>query len=172
MSYHGVNHLEAGMFRQEKITDQFLRISREHTLFVETISAIRKWLSSADKHAALSGLKSLIPKLQNDMDEHFQLEEQFLFPTALLTMRDIHIVDMVLALQKEHGCFETDIRKIHDAFRSIPKSQTTLTKDLSGMLHEFCDSFEKHADIEMSSLFARMDRNRRCKAIIRGFVVK
>ena len=155
--------------RNTKIKEKFLKISREHEIIKDYVLKFQDILY--DKSAnPMRALRKAVKSFEHDLLAHFKLEETFIFPTALLCMQDIHIVDLVLTLQKSHGHFERDMRDLLNMIQDTDNAQKDIPEHIKAHVSAFSKNMLEHAEYEMNDLFPKLDENKRANEIIQGFV--
>ena len=160
------------MFRNKKVDATFLNISKEHTLIQKYLIEFEAILNQGFLSHSFLELKKSIKTFKGDFLDHFQLEETFLFPTALLCIPSVENIDLILCLQKEHGCFEKEIEFILEQVRIQPEKDLQIHEILFKQLSDFTARMSAHAETEMSQLFPQLDADSRAQEIIHGFTVK
>jgi len=155
------------IFRKEKIEGKFIKIAQEHEVVMQYIDKLKN-ISKQPAEKKMAQLHELWPAFQSDMKHHYKIEERFLFPAALLTMPSIELIDMMLTLQKEHGYSERDMARM----KALLDSQTVDTASVSQLLGTMIQDLEEHARIEMEQLFPQMDKNKKCRELIRGILLE
>lgn len=154
-------------FREEKIEGKFLKIAHEHEIVMAHLSNLKEILK--DRKNGLNRLEEMLPVFKSDMRQHFRIEERFLFPAALLSMPSIELVDMIMALTKEHGYTERDIQTLE--FLVEKKSDASSVEDIMDLLEKIIGDIEKHALIEIDQLFPKMDSDKKCRKIVQGILL-
>ena len=159
------------MSTQKKVDEQFLRMSMEHTLILDSIRSFEEILSKPGAPQSLLNLKEEMKTFETDCRDHFNLEEEVLFPAALACLSSLEIVDTVLLMQKEHGYLERDLEGLLILIQNQPKKMSAIPEQLKDSMKSFCSLLKKHADVEMEDLFRPMDESRHCRKFLKGFVI-
>ena len=163
---------EETMYLKKELTQNFLRISQEHTLIYEYIEKLEK-IINRQKHSKLfTKLKSIVLKLENDIYDHFILEERVFFPTTLLCIPSLETIDLVLKLQKEHGFLERDMQKILDFIHDQPNKDQAIHEPLLAILRQFVKILKDHADEEINTLFPKLEADKKSNEVIKDLVKK
>ena len=152
-------------FRKERIEGKFLKIAQEHEIVMAHLSKLKEILKDRK-----NGLGEMLPVFKSDMRQHFRIEERFLFPAALLSMPSIELVDMIMALGKEHGYTERDIQTLESLIEK--KSDGSSAEDILDLLEKIIGDIEKHALIEIDQLFPKMESDKKCRKIIQGILLE
>ncbi len=152
---------------KRKVSQHFLQLSREHAIIWRHVNALDDALKSS---ATVATLSDLLDDLSGDLAEHFALEEEVLFPAALMGLRDLDIIDHVVTLAKEHGYFERDFIELKNALLALDGQAPPPLKE-HGQLETLLQCFRHHARIETDTLFAQMDRTPACTKILKGFLI-
>jgi len=155
------------MRRQKKVTQHFLQLSKEHVIIWEHVDKLEKTLQA---QPATGAVLELIEALCEDMAEHFAIEEEVLFPAALMGLSDLDVVDDVLTLSKEHGYFEHDFAHLREQLAGMDAAPPLPQEDSVRISHILL-SFRQHARLETESLFRQMDESRECGKILKGLIV-
>ena len=155
-------------FRKERIEGKFLKIAQEHEIVMAHLSKLKEILK--DRKNGLKRLGEMLPVFKSDMRQHFRIEERFLFPAALLSMPSIELVDMIMALGKEHGYTERDIQTLESLIEK--KSDGSSAEDILDLLEKIIGDIEKHALIEIDQLFPKMESDKKCRKIIQGILLE
>ncbi len=153
---------------QRKVDEKFLKISQEHTLILDYIDRFEDVLAKDASTGALTDLMAILPSFEKDIEEHFLLEEQLLFPAALTCLKDLDIIDKVLLMQKEHGYFERDLEFICRLVENRPDDVKSIPDECHQRLQAYTKALKEHAHVEMEDIFAMMDKSRRCQKLIEG----
>jgi len=155
------------MFKR-KVDEKFLKISQEHTLILDYIVRFEDVLDKDASTGAVADLTTILPSFEKDIEEHFLLEEQVLFPAALTCLKDLDVIDKVLLLQKEHGYFERDLEFICRLVENHPDDVKKIPAECHQRLQAYTEALKEHARVEMEDVFAAMDKSRRCQKLIEG----
>ena len=158
------------MFKRKQFTNAFLQISKEHKIVKEFITDFKSLIDAGPQAGNLQTLKDKTKILKEDLFEHFQLEEQVLFPAALLAMPSVELADRILLLTREHGAFERDVMTLKQIVACHPEKDPNIPQNTLDFLVTFVENLESHTRIEMDELFPRMDQNKKCTEVIRDFV--
>ena len=152
---------------KRKVSRQFLKLSREHALIWHHVESLEKAL---DEDISVAEFEERLEALSGDLAEHFALEEEVLFPAALMGLRDLDVIDQVVTLSKEHGYFERDFTELKNALTEA-ESQGPLPASERGMAVSLLQCFRQHARIETESLFQKMDESPACTKVLKGFLI-
>ena len=155
---------ESTMFKK-KVDEQFLMISKEHTLIIDHLDRLENMLKDGISEKVLAELNQFLPTFEKDIREHFLLEEEVLFPAAISCLSTLELIDCVLILQKEHGYFERDWTYISQVIRS---RSDPVPEDLLDRLKTYIDGMRQHACVEMEQVISDMDKSKRCQKLIKG----
>lgn len=153
---------------QRKVDEKFLKISQEHTLISDYIIRFEELLIKDASAGSVADLMAVLPSFEKDIEEHFLLEEEILFPAALTCLKDLDVIDKVLLLQKEHGYFEKDLEFICTTLKNQPEDATNMPVDCRQRLQAYTEALKEHARVEMEDIFAEMDKSRQCQKLIEG----
>ena len=146
------------MFKRKKFTNAFLQASKEHQIYMNLIGEL-KTLIDGGAHPQLGNMHILKDKLKSfkdDLCEHFQLEEQVLFPAGLLGISDLETADQILQLTGEHGAFERDLLTLNQIVECHPDNDPNIPGHTLDVLSNFVENLEAHAKGEMEELFPRI----------------
>ena len=155
------------MFKR-KVDEKFLKISQEHTLILDYIVQFEELLAKDASSGAVADLTAILPSFEKDIEEHFLLEEEILFPAALTCLKDLDVIDRVLLLQKEHGYFERDLEFICRLVENHPNDAKKMSAECYQRLQAYTEALREHARVEMEDIFAKMDKSRQCQKLIEG----
>ena len=153
------------MFKR-KVDEKFLKISQEHTLISDYIVRFEELLAKDASPGAMTDLMTVLPSFENDIEEHFLLEEEVLFPAALTCLKNLDVIDRVLLMQKEHGYFERDLEFICTMVKNQPDDVENMPVECRQRLQTFTKALKEHARVEMEEIFAEMDKSRHCQKLI------
>ncbi|MBN2104031.1 hemerythrin domain-containing protein [bacterium] len=154
-------------FRKDKVESKFIRIAQEHEIVLDYLEKLKSMLNLAPRDR-LQKLREMLPVFKSDMRHHFQIEERFLFPAALLAMPSVELVDRVLMLQKEHGYTERDM----DILEKMVENEPEETEAIFQLMSDIIEDTERHAKIEMDDIFPKMDADKKCQKIISGIILE
>ncbi len=158
------------MFKRKKFTDAFLQLSKEHIIYQQYINQLNDLIQEGTDVGNFNLLKKIVLNIKNDLLDHFQLEEQVLFPAALLSLPSVAMADQILYLTREHGAFERDTETLIQIVKCQPGDNPDIPQLLIDFLKTYTDNLDKHARTEMEDLFPKLDEDKRCIEIIRDFV--
>lgn len=158
------------MFKKTKVNEKYLRASKEHTLIFYYMDTFKSYLKQGNTDFTVKDVKKTLTHFEKDIKDHFKLEEEVLFPAALVCMPSLDMIDQVLALQKEHGYFEKDLETLIITAGKYQK-RSTLVHAISALLKTFTAAMEAHAKIEIEQIFNKMDNTTRCKKLIKGITI-
>lgn len=154
------------MRRQKKFTQHFLKLSKEHIIIEKHIERMENELNG---RPCCGPVFDLLEAFCEDMAQHFAMEEEVLFPAALMGLRDLDTVDTVLTLSKEHGYYERDLATLRLNL-TAQEPESALSKDDQFTIIHILQSLKHHARLEMDTLFRAMDESRDCNKILKGFI--
>lgn len=158
------------MFKRKKFDNAFLKISKEHQIVQRYTDLFGKLVQSGPRAGNFAALSDVVKTLKQDLSDHFQLEEQVLFPAALLALPSVDMADQILLLTREHGAFERDTATLIQIVTCHPQDNPDIPQETLDFLKTYTDNLKKHAQMEMSDLFPKMDADKRCREVIREFI--
>ena len=158
------------MFKKTQINEKYLLASKEHTQVYEYLETFKSFIKKGNKNFTVKDLKKTLTRFEKDIKDHFRLEEEVLFPAALVCMPSLDVIDQVLALQKEHGYFEKDLETLIILAGKYQK-RSALINAVSALMKSFIASMQNHARIEIEEIFNKMDNTSRCKKLIKGITI-
>ena len=153
-----------------KVKEQFLTLSKEHILINEAIQPVEDCLNSSGQNFNRESFMSGFNKLGEELLEHFKIEEQVLFPAALMCMPSLELFDTILCLQKEHGYFEKDFACLQKCLNSTNESENDINEFFEAVA-DFLNKLKKHAQIEIDDIFRIMDKKKKCTKILKGYTI-
>ncbi|MCK5147864.1 hypothetical protein KAR48_13990 [bacterium] len=155
------------MGRRKKITHHFLKLSKEHTIIQEHLDTLAQLLKEPD---ITGNILDTLEAFCIDLTEHFAMEEEILFPAALMGIRNLDVTDSIILLCKEHGYFERDLAIILEQLHK-EDADTPLSRDLKTTLESIIGTLRHHAQRETDDLFRQMDASRECTKLLKGYIV-
>lgn len=158
------------MFKRKKFTDAFLQVSKEHIIYQQYINQLKDLIHEGTDAGNFDLLKKIVLNIKNDLLDHFQLEEQVLFPAALLSLPSVEMADQILLLTREHGAFERDTETLIQIVNCQPADNQDIPQQLIDFLKTYTDNLDQHARTEMDELFPKLDADKKCIEVIRDFV--
>lgn len=160
------------MYSKKELNQNFLKISQEHTLIYEYIENLENIINKQDHSKLFKKLKSTVLKLENDIYDHFILEERVFFTTALLCIPSLETNDLILKLQKEHGFLERDMESMLEYIHNQPQKDRAIHEPLLVILKQFVKILKIHADEEINILFPRLEADEKSNKVIKDLVRK
>lgn len=154
---------------KKKVDGRFLKISREHEIINKYLQSFQEIIDQGMLADTFSVVTDQMKTFRQDIENHFEVEELFLFPTALLCIPSVPMIDLILRLQKEHGMFLKDVERIEELVRSQPEGDKQIHELLFTMIENFTGLMEQHARDEMNDLFPQLDDNKRAQEIIKDY---
>ncbi len=153
-----------------KVKEQFLRLSKEHILINEAIQPVEDCLNSSGQNFDRESFMPGFNKLGEELLEHFKIEEQVLFPAALMCMPSLELFDTILHLQKEHGYFEKDFDFLQKCLNTTNENENGINEIFEAAAL-FLNKLKKHAQVEMDDIFHIMDKKKKCTRILKGYTI-
>ena len=156
---------------KRKVDAQYLKASQEHTIVYEYLDTLRSRINDEHAEAGLPQLKETLHAFEKAIQDHFELEEQALFPAALTCLPDLDVIDTVLCLQKEHGHLERDLDNILTLLQNQPSDKIAIPPKLIDNLKKYIELMDTHAHEEIDLLFNKMDQPKACQKLIKGLII-
>ena len=154
---------------KKKVDGRFLKISKEHEIVKHYLQSFQQVIDQGILADTFPAVKDKMKTFRQDFEHHFEVEELFLFPTALLCISTFSVIDLILKLQKEHGMFLKDVERIEDLVRSQREDDKQMHELLFNQIKQFTIEMEQHVKDEMNILFPQLDGNDRALQIIKDY---
>lgn len=158
------------MFKKNQVNEKYLIASKEHTQVFNYLDTFKSYLKRGNTDFTVKDVKKTLTRFEKDIKDHFKLEEEVLFPAALVCMPSLEVIDQILSLQKEHGYFEKDLETLLILAGKYQKRKA-LIHAISALLKSFIGMMKAHARVEIEEIFHKMDNTNRCKKLIKGITI-
>ena len=127
------------MFKKTQVNEKYLNASKEHTQVFDYLDTFKFYLKRGNTDFTVKDVKKTLTRFEKDIKDHFRLEEEVLFPAALVCMPSLEVIDQILALQKEHGYFEKDLETLIILAGALFVGRKGSTGPFSGIAIGDCD---------------------------------
>ncbi len=142
--------------------------SKEHKFILETLGELESILKVATKEEFIPDLKSVIARFHEEMQKHQTLEENVIFKAALEAIPSPKVINLILALQKEHGEFLASIDSLTFLLYTV-EIDNKVRLHIENTINRITLTIKKHSLLEVKELFPLLSVNARCKQLVDSY---
>ncbi|WP_027358983.1 hemerythrin domain-containing protein [Desulforegula conservatrix] len=160
--FFGEKGRKIGLLRSKKtrIDNVVLELSNEHKIITDYAITCREMLEGFSNEYLTQTLSTLFSYMENDLNNHFNFEEQVLFQAALSgTSTDTEIPKLVKEFNEDHAWFLTEVEHISSQLKSLLKGQKNIDDIAKGRIEIFMARLKAHSRKEMKDLFPLIDND-------------
>lgn len=148
---------EDEMAMQADMRTVISRLAAEHDTLSDLEVDLRQIRFHVERKEGMPDLKPVIDFLQVDLLKHFELEERFVFPAALLVLQDVEVARTVLGLQEVHGRIRCQAEYLVQAMTDPKLDRSRLKGEILDRLDSLSRQLQDHAKTEGKRLFPKLN---------------
>lgn len=141
-----------------KIDNVVLTLSKEHRIITDYAITYRETLEGFGAIYISQTIATLFEYMEADLANHFNFEEQIIFPAALYeTSSESRVARLVRKLKDDHVWFMSEITEITSSLKSTVSEHSGIDAWMKDRIDSFMDRLKSHAREEMRDLFPEID---------------
>jgi hypothetical protein len=157
------------MITDDKMRGALLKLSKEHRLMLDYAVEFDKLAADTEPDKLFPQISMLIRFMERDLQEHFEMEEKVFFRASLVAFPEYRVIDLVLALQKEHG---TITAHVANALHGVAKGAEKPAENWLEPMKQVTEELKQHAKTEIEKFFPLIEHDHKCQMIIKDLLLK
>lgn len=138
---------------------KLVRLSSEHKVIIDFIARFDK-LISIDSYSELGQLiKSIYFFLEHDLQKHFMLEEEIIFPVALKFYNSVEMKKLINTLEEQHLNISNDLSSIINMIKSSKWVTYKGNEEYIKKINIFLNKMRAHIKLELDELYPQLESN-------------
>lgn len=138
---------------------KLVRLAQEHKVIIDFIARFDRLISTESYSQLGQLIKSIYTFLEHDLQKHFMLEEENIFPVALEYYNTVEMKRLIDTLEEQHLNISNDLTSIINMIKSSKWVTYSGKEEYIKRINIFLNKMRVHIKLELDKLYPQLESN-------------
>lgn len=138
---------------------KLVRLSQEHKIILDFIARFDRLISTESYFELGQLMKNIYSFMEHDLEKHFMLEEENIFPVALQVDSSTEMRNLIEKLEEQHLNISRELSLILNMIKTSKWVTYNGKDEYIERVNKFLNKMRAHIKLELDELYPQLESN-------------